>query len=654
MRTAFVMVLLGVAVAVLVGVFLRGDAEAMRRAPELGQMLFGIFAFLQFAIIVLLVPLLAAGAVVEERNERSLQLLILTDLNPWQIAVGKFLARFGIVSLILLSVVPVLSLVALLGGVEPLDAMRIFTLTLSVAALFLGLSLLLSSLASTTVGAATAAYTLLVAYLVFPPILYANNMADLAHWHIPTVLFFAVVEPLVVNDIWWHGVAASFAAAFGFVGLASLALRRSVRRTRVFTSGALGGPGRWATVWRNPIAWREWVRRGRPTLFWCITALIGSLLAALLAVLRQHEVEETSMMGLFILEFVALLWALAYGAGAFAQEKSEQTLDLLLLSRMRPWEVLLGKLAGVGRIGFGFALLTVPSLVLIALRSDDLMFALVAAVPITMIITMVFAASLAMFWSVYADSPLRAAYPSVAMLLYISLGLYLWPLLFLIDTHFSNDATVGFAVALGWLTIFGAVLWVLVQKRTQKLAPGIIIAAVWCVISVFAGLASGSDGWAPAAVHPFVLVGLSFLAFDRGNSSAWEAIETVVLGWSLLLLASGFFFWASTRLLAVRASLSHEDVDRPATAALWGALFPGAGHLYLGEVRRGLLLLLLSPFVACGLGLVNAWSAYDAHRIATERRMERRDRANARREEIAALTEKIRRRHGKEAPTDGA
>jgi ABC-type transport system involved in multi-copper enzyme maturation permease subunit len=74
---------------------------------------------LQFVVILLITPLYTAGAVVEERERRTLELLFTTELSNREIVMGKLAARLAKLLLLLFTGLPVLSLLQLLGGVDP-------------------------------------------------------------------------------------------------------------------------------------------------------------------------------------------------------------------------------------------------------------------------------------------------------------------------------------------------------------------------------------------------------------------------------------------------------------------------------------------------------------------------------------------------------
>jgi ABC-type transport system involved in multi-copper enzyme maturation permease subunit len=86
--------------------------------------------WVQLAAAVVLTPILTAGAITEERGRRTLDFVLLTHLKDREIIVGKLAARLAQVALILLTGMPVLGLVQLLGGVDPDLVLAAFAATL--------------------------------------------------------------------------------------------------------------------------------------------------------------------------------------------------------------------------------------------------------------------------------------------------------------------------------------------------------------------------------------------------------------------------------------------------------------------------------------------------------------------------------------------
>ncbi len=95
-----------------------------------GMILFQILAPLQLALVAFSSALLAASAVAQEKDRRTLELLLLTHLTNSELVVGKLLASLLHVLVLLTAALPVFMLAALLGGISFDQIGRAFAVTL--------------------------------------------------------------------------------------------------------------------------------------------------------------------------------------------------------------------------------------------------------------------------------------------------------------------------------------------------------------------------------------------------------------------------------------------------------------------------------------------------------------------------------------------
>ncbi len=72
----------------------------------------------QYVLIVLLTPIYVAGAVVEEKENRTLEMLYQTQLEDREILLGKFAARVVHLMFLVISILPMLAIISLWGGVS--------------------------------------------------------------------------------------------------------------------------------------------------------------------------------------------------------------------------------------------------------------------------------------------------------------------------------------------------------------------------------------------------------------------------------------------------------------------------------------------------------------------------------------------------------
>ena len=96
-----------------------------------GTVLFRILALLQLGLAVFFSALFSASAVSQEKDRRTLVLLLLTNLSNSELVLGKLLASLLNVLVLLVAAVPVFMLSALVGGVSFEQIGRVFVVTLA-------------------------------------------------------------------------------------------------------------------------------------------------------------------------------------------------------------------------------------------------------------------------------------------------------------------------------------------------------------------------------------------------------------------------------------------------------------------------------------------------------------------------------------------
>jgi len=95
------------------------ETDKMRRLAQLAESFFITFMTVQFFAVGLLTPAYTAGAIAEEKERKTLEFLLATDLRNREIVLGKQLSRLGNMALLILAGMPILSFAQFLGGVDP-------------------------------------------------------------------------------------------------------------------------------------------------------------------------------------------------------------------------------------------------------------------------------------------------------------------------------------------------------------------------------------------------------------------------------------------------------------------------------------------------------------------------------------------------------
>lgn len=96
-----------------------GASVESRAMTRFAGSFFSTFMGAQFAAVVLLTPAYAAGSIAEEKERRTLEFLLATDLHSREIILGKLASRLGNMTLLILTGLPFLGLLQFLGGVDP-------------------------------------------------------------------------------------------------------------------------------------------------------------------------------------------------------------------------------------------------------------------------------------------------------------------------------------------------------------------------------------------------------------------------------------------------------------------------------------------------------------------------------------------------------
>lgn len=98
---------------------------------KFGSILFFILAPLQLALLTFLAALRAASSVAQEKDKKTLILLLMTRLSNHELVLGKLLASLLDVLVMLLTAAPIFMLLTLFGGVSAAQVARVFAVTLA-------------------------------------------------------------------------------------------------------------------------------------------------------------------------------------------------------------------------------------------------------------------------------------------------------------------------------------------------------------------------------------------------------------------------------------------------------------------------------------------------------------------------------------------
>jgi ABC-type transport system involved in multi-copper enzyme maturation permease subunit len=186
-----------------------GTPEDLRRFAE---STFIVFARAQLAAMLFLLPALVAGVIADEHQRKTLHYLLASRLSSPEIVLGKLGARLVHVGTFVALGLPVVSLLALYGGLDPLNVLHVYVGTATTVLAVAGLSIFLSVLARRPRDAILAAYALEAVWLLGPPVVnsFARYLEGPMSWVWPVNSLLLVTNPLYFLDIMTMGFGFAY------------------------------------------------------------------------------------------------------------------------------------------------------------------------------------------------------------------------------------------------------------------------------------------------------------------------------------------------------------------------------------------------------------------------------------------------------------
>jgi ABC-type transport system involved in multi-copper enzyme maturation permease subunit len=370
---------------------------------KFGSILFFILAPLQLALLTFLAALRAASSVAQEKDKKTLILLLMTRLTNHEVVLGKLLASLLDVLVMLATAAPIFMLLTLFGGVSAAQVARVFAVTLAtiLAAGSLG-SMVALARDKTFQSLAMTAMILMIwigvweAAAVLAPNLVIGGLRleEIAAAASPIRAILIAVHPnrdtqplFAAADASFVVVALSIAALLN--GVAILRLRvwnpgRELMPRMEGESEESEAPQEMASaeaaraahvdarvrkvdetsrqVWDNPVLWREvctWAY-GRKVLvikgvYWLLFALVALAIYWTIenrtAYLRASEtIIPAAAQPLAPFFLISLVIVNALAVTSITNERDGGSLDLLLVTDLTPREFLFGKMLGVAYV----------------------------------------------------------------------------------------------------------------------------------------------------------------------------------------------------------------------------------------------------------------------------------------------------------------
>jgi ABC-type transport system involved in multi-copper enzyme maturation permease subunit len=391
-RTGYLGAMIAVLLFALLGTL--GSTVSVRSLASSGATMFEKVSYLQVGLICLLTPVFMAGAIAQEANPRTWDILLTTPLNSLQLVLGNLFGRLFFVLALLFSSLPLFAVTQYFGGVPGDSILASYAIAGTSALLVAACAVTLSVTRTAGRRAVFLFYVTVIMYLfvTYAADVYLRQPVGLAaggavHTTLMTPLnpFLALRVLLESNTyrphdltgtgagwlprLWLSQPIATFCWSCTLISLflvafSTLRLRVIGSRTgtvpwhrRILGLGARGAARRPARhVGHTPIAWRESAARGRTVTAilarWGFVAVGVAVALALVTLFHTATISAVELrlatVSVMTAEVVIIaLVALNMSATAVSREREDGTLDLILTTPIQPGPYLAGKLRGL-------------------------------------------------------------------------------------------------------------------------------------------------------------------------------------------------------------------------------------------------------------------------------------------------------------------
>jgi hypothetical protein len=397
-------------------------------AARFGGWMFLLLSPLQLLVLSSFAAVGSAASVAQEKDRRTLILLLMTRLSGFEVVVGKLTATLLGPLGMLLAALPLFLVLPLLGGVSPRQVLSVFVVTASTVILAGAVGTVMGLWREKTFQAIAMTVLALLMMLGLGEIAIASGtLSEVVRLAVsPVRALSAAASPLASLS------ASTSAGVIAFtvvtLGLSALVLLVGILRVRIWNPSrevrmkvpeaetsqeleAQATPSSWKVrapreVWSNPILWREvrtWAYGRKVVLIRIAFALLFLLgFAVILGQIQDGTAFEpaarigralpAATLPVAAIGVVSLVLINALAVNAVTGERDGLALDLLLVTDLKPSEFVFGKLWGVLYVGKELILLPMALIVFLAVNGvmtyENMVYALLGAVILYVFVSM--------------------------------------------------------------------------------------------------------------------------------------------------------------------------------------------------------------------------------------------------------------------------
>lgn len=328
-----------------------------------GRTLVNLFFLGQYLIASFMAPSFAAGAIAGEKERKSYEMLLASPLKPWAIVIGKLFASLGHIALLIVASLPIVMLCLPLGGVSFYELLALYGALLCALITYTAISLACSSYFSRTAASLVVSYLLILPSALIGLLFWSALEGGGAELRLTvTVTVIPLVTVIVTTAMLAYSARSLlYPADVGSEGkevydeateqrqAVGLVIRRNEFPDRLFAPPKrddLLADG------ANPVYDKEMRSElfSQGSLMLRLVIQVSMLVALPMMAVCLYGWRQYCPIYIAYVVLFNLLVGPVFSAGSVTSERERETLELLLVTTLSPWQIIWGKLLSGLRI----------------------------------------------------------------------------------------------------------------------------------------------------------------------------------------------------------------------------------------------------------------------------------------------------------------
>lgn len=426
------------------------DLQNIGDEARFGSLVFQVFSFVQLALVMFFALLFSASNIAQEKDRRTLILLLMTDLRDRELVAGKLGAGLLTVLILLATTIPAYCFLHMLGGVSLDQIAWSLAICASTAWAAASWGVFVAFWRDKTFQTLSVGLLGLVLFVAIIEALSRIPGMSFLRALNPFAAMLSVLTPFQNVETLGVATVTALPTVIALLGLGFVLIACTTLRLREWNPSKInlaatreevaGGPSRTQhrVIWELPILWREIRTRayGRRVILIKVAYLImaGFITWALTqadpesAAASRISATSVGFVGLSLMSFMLIN---AQAVTSLTTERDGKTLELLLVTSVTAKEFIFGKLGGV--LFNTKELIVVPLAVLLYLWASglapDLNAEYIVYVTLGFLALMLFSAVLGLHSGMSFESSRAAIGNSLGTVFFLFIGIVIFMML---------------------------------------------------------------------------------------------------------------------------------------------------------------------------------------------------------------------------------